>query len=166
MRSNYVTAGCLALMCVAGIAQAQTGSSGGGSPGGASPGGGAPSGARGTPPPSSSSRAPAVRPGESGQPRNPSGPDSPQPGGLNQPRTDLPPSAVRPDQLDGRANPDDPKRQPLSGSGGGSRRKQGQDLRGAACRQAWDPSTHMSREDWAAACQRVDKRDDQLEGRR
>ncbi len=55
----------------------------------------------------------------------------------------------------------DPRQSPplfdLPAGGGAPKKVQGTDLKGAACVGAWDPSTHMSRQSWAATCNRVDQ---------
>jgi hypothetical protein len=43
---------------------------------------------------------------------------------------------------------------------------QGQDMKGSACRDTWDASTHISRERWAEICARVDRRDEVLKEKR
>jgi hypothetical protein len=52
--------------------------------------------------------------------------------------------------------------------GGGTPRgnEQGQDMKGSACLDTWDASTHISRERWSEICTRVDRRDEVLKEKR
>jgi hypothetical protein len=45
----------------------------------------------------------------------------------------------------------------LAAGGAPRKREQGADIKGSRCVQLWDPSTHMSRQSWAATCSRVDQ---------